>query len=348
MTKTQEDNKEIGADDKELNKNNVPGKFKRGLAFVVVSVLVIGAVAVLLYRGYGNTVGESKRFMEQFNSQISLLQERTAVLEGRLDALTRENASLLETLEGVANRPLPTNSVLAINEVEHLLIIASQRINIDRNVATALAAMQEAEKRLVSLHEPGLGEVRKQLVEDTKALRSVNEVDVSGLALYLADMAKRVDMLRLKNTAGDFDAAEEGSDLAEKQDSIAIIELIRQKVAKMVSIKRRSAAMKVLPDEQYYIYQSLKIELLNARQAVLNKDTANMRESIMLALGLLEQYFDGTQPVAGNLIASLSKMETLDLQPPIPDITSSLETLRAYIRYEDLPDVSGDVPGTAQ
>ena len=96
---------------------------------------------------------------------------------------------------------------------------------------------------------------------------------------------------------------------------------------------------RLLPDEVYYLKANIKLELANARFAVFNRDTNNFRASIEHIQQWLNDYFDQSDAAVRNIRDSLTRMNKLDLTFPEVDISSSLESVRALIRYQsELPE----------
>ena len=94
-------------------------------------------------------------------------------------------------------------SQLAREEMEQLLRIANYQLNLAHDPDTALAALQEADAVLARLADPGLQPLRRQLSDDILALRSVERVDIEGIALRLDSLARRVDQLPLNADAAE-------------------------------------------------------------------------------------------------------------------------------------------------
>ena len=78
-------------------------------------------------------------------------------------------------------------------EVAYLLGIAQQRLSFERDVPTAIRAMEAADQRFLNLIRPDLETVRAVLMADINDLRAVPVVDTIGPALYLADVLKRTE-----------------------------------------------------------------------------------------------------------------------------------------------------------
>ncbi|MEE9575237.1 MAG: uroporphyrinogen-III C-methyltransferase, partial [Gammaproteobacteria bacterium] len=116
-----------------------------------------------------------------------------------------------------------------------------------------------------------------------------------------------------------------------------IPKILWQEIKSLVVIKRSGEVKQalLLPGEEYYLYQNLRLELESARQSVLRSDSLNLRSSIDLILTWTRRYFDTSNSAVINVMETLDKMRSVELKPELPDISSSLESLRAYIREND-------------
>jgi len=223
--------------------------------------------------------------------------------------------------------------------------VATHRLLLEADVHTALAAMQAVDERLKGLPDPGLLAVRKQVLADMDALRASGTVDISGLALYLAALVERAERLPLKELAIRPDIRPETGPEPAAATTTAPEDASRPWWARLLSSIWRElkdviiishaddqAHLALLPQQTFFLRQNLRLQLETARYAVLRRDTALLHSSAETITAWLRRYFAVSNNSVGNIIESLSQMRSLDLNPPLPDISSSLETMRAYIR----------------
>src|SRR3546814_6187372 len=76
-----------------------------------------------------------------------------------------------------------------------LLLLANDRLQIARDVPSAIVAINEADARLAALKEPRLFPVRQILSKETAALQSVTLPDYAGAALTLSSLIERAPRL---------------------------------------------------------------------------------------------------------------------------------------------------------
>ena len=281
-------------------------------------------------------------------AQTSLVVGNIAALDDAIKQLERNQIKQSEALASLYKNKRWNNEDWALAEVEYLLIIAMHRLLLEDDVTIALAAMEAADLRLKDLGNPGLLPVRQQLASDMNQLRSVNLADIAGLAIYLAGLVDLSADLLLKSNVLLVESKHTSSsevNYADVEDPLwkKLPRLLWQEIKSLVVIKRSGEAKQalLLPGEEYFIYQNLRLELESARQSVLRSDSENLRVSIDLIQPWMRQYFDTSDSAVVNVMETLDQMRTVELKPVLPDISSSLESLRAYVREAASEPITG-------
>ena len=332
------------------NKTSPPDSGKSGKKFLVwlLLLIVVGAAA-----GYfivnkriiiGQTAGnEQQQAFDKLSGQVAGiqgsvdgLQGQQATLNKKLEAVEEIQQELEKHITGLYQQQNNDSLTLTLAEAEYLIVIAIHRLTLESDIDTALVALRAADDRLKSANDPGLLIVRKQLASDINALLAVTPVDISGLALYLGDLAERSEELPLKGAVLERNP---GQPVAPEVDETQswwrrLSGSIWQELKDVIVITREDdeSVLSLLPQQEYFLRQNLRLQLESARYAALRRDTANVQRSIDLITDWLNRYFDISQNSVANIIDTLSKMRSLELQPYIPDISSSLETVRAYAK----------------
>ena len=272
------------------------------------------------------------------NNKLEVLDGAYGETKAAITRIENQQEMLHDSIDSLYKNRKNDNVDWALAEIEHLLIIATQELSLDADVNTALAAMQAADDRLKDMSDPSVLPVRSQVLSDINALKSVKVVDIPGMALYMADIISRVERLPLKTSMHDSERREINSGMSEEPQQSPVwrrlLHTVWQELKNLVVISREKEAstLSLVPEQRYYLYQNLRMELDAARLAILQRDTGNLRSSIELVQEWLKKYFDMQDTEISNIDISLNKMSTVALRPKLPDITSSLETLRALIR----------------
>lgn len=305
--------------------------------FSVVSVLLNNRITKI-EAGINKASITADSISKDTDNRISDIASRFPAIQEQLEGLESKQDVLSHSLSQPQEQEIQINEDYALAEVEHLLIIASYNLQLDHDIATALAAMEAADARLKGLRDPAVLTVREQLIADINTLRSLNQADLSGLGLFLSDLIGRIDALPLKDNV----VLEKSEPVTEaNKEQVAGIRqffvLVWKELKSLVIITRDENVNKarLLPDEIYFLRANLKLELANARFAVFNRDTDNLQASIGHIQVWLDDYFDLSDAAVQNIYDSLARMKDLELAFPKLDISSSLESVRALIRYQD-------------
>ena len=318
------------------------GKSSRLKVLVILIVLILFACIGYTY----NQVLELQEAVDAAQSRSATLNEamdeRIRVLKSTVSVIDSKLISMARSLSEVYERQPYNSEDWALAEVEYLLIIAFHRLLLEKDINTALVAMQSAESRLAGLRNPDLIPVREQLVTDINQLEAVNRVDITGLAIYLADIIDRSSGLPLKKPEAvqiknDGNSGERSDNQPDQSMNIkSALARAWEEIKSLVVIRKGSESRYefLLPEQSYFLGQNLRLELENARLSVLNRDTDNFRTSITLITDWLLAYYDNSDASVANIIDTMSKMADIELDPPVPDISSSLETLRAYMKQQ--------------
>jgi uroporphyrin-3 C-methyltransferase len=267
----------------------------------------------------GRAQAETAAELRDAQAKIALLEERLA------ESQTQQSA-----LEALYRDLAPSRDEIALTEVEQVLLIASQQLQLAGNVPAALAALQLADAKLQRLDRPQTLALRRALTRDIDALKATPYVDVAGLSLKLDQAIAGVDALTL---ARDERIPPPPRESAPGADEPAWRRLLRDAWADLrqlvrIEVSDRPAAPLVPPAQSYYLRENLKLRLLSARIALLNRDDASFRADVTAADSWVKQYFDlRTKPVQ-SLQATLKQAAATPTPGAVPDLSRSLDALR--------------------
>jgi len=276
-------------------------------------------------------------------------------IEGRLDSLQADVAEAAARAERANTRFGKLSEVVSalgakqrvddrdwvLAQVEYLLFAANERLQLVGDAGAALAAMAAADERLEQLQDPALLPVREQLVADMNALRAVPRPDISGHALYLADLIRRIDELPLQPLERlreqDPAAAERGDPAGEASgegegEAGSVLGRAWNELVALIDVQPVELPDKLAttPDGRRLLREALRTELVSARLAVVRRDTGNLRASLEVVTTLIERYFDEDASVVAAVLRKLREMQDVELAPELPEIGGSLNAIRAF------------------
>ena len=364
VTKSQASNKE-STDKAPKDKKDQPKpalkatdrhKSKRGFPIVAVVALIVGAAAA--GAGYVNytrwqTSHEQSQALVAANTQ---LRSQLDTLQQQISGLQREDLDFkLKDEQLGSDLKLQSDSVKQLSqqlqafsaeqgrdpllwrvaEVEYLLSVANNRLQLERDSDTALVALQDADKRLEAIGDPALIPIRKTIAGEITVLNSVQKPDITGMALRLSSLEDGIEKLPL--VSRERIQSEEPKSNSEFVNSFSQFWANLLKDLKgVVSIRRSGEPIEPLlpPDEQYYLSQNLALKLEESRLALLNRDTQTFRQDLTDTRQWVDRYFDKDSAAVSNVISTIDNLQTVDLKPELPDISSSLRQLRHWMALQ--------------
>ncbi len=357
-----EDDTHAAGDDGEQADAEQPSAARPSRLPQLLALLLLGAIGVgyywVEYRHADTHRTGSARLaaLEAANldlgARLVTSESRFAELAGAADPHVAEIAALRATLDGLQQslkglyaKESQTSLDWVLAEVEYLVLAASQRLALEHDVTSAVAALKAADARLRAVRHPELLALREQLAADIAALEGVKQPDIEGLALYLAEAVTRVDKLPTKPIADlDMSFSRMGRETAASQDWRGMARALWADIRSLVEIKDGKLEDGVLfdPELRYFLQQNLRLELSSARLAVLQGDNANFRAALTLIVDLLGKYYDTGNGQVSALVTRLNEQRTLDLRPHIPSLAAGLDAVRA--KREQVRDASAAQP----
>jgi len=259
-------------------------------------------------------------------------QAKIALLEARI----AESQSQQAALETLYRDLAPSRDELALNEVEQILVLASQQLALAGNVQAALAAVQLADAKLGRLERPQWAPLRRSLARDIDALKAVPFVDVAGIAAKLDQAQAAIDPLPLAKDERLPPAPREAAAV----DDPAWLAFLRGAWTDIKSLVRievsdRPAAALIPPQQAYFLRQNLRLRLLSARLALLARDDKTYKADVAGANAWLREYFDLRTKAVESLSATLAQLAATPVAGEVPDLTRTLDLLRTQKAVRD-------------
>lgn len=272
----------------------------------------------------GNRQGHEQ---QQFAQQLQGLREQ-------LDA----NRAALQTLREQDGRG---RGDWQVAEAEYLIRIASNRLQLERDVGTALSALESADARLRETGDPALLPVRQALAGDIQALRSTARPDLPGLSLAINGMVATIDTLPLAGVSPPTGGAQgtHGSGTAQaaadKEKPVGWRQLAQglwDTLKTLVVIRQHAKPVRPLlpPSQRYFLTENLRLMLEQARLALLNEDNTDFQQRLSAAQAWIETYFNVEAPATRGVLDTLSRLQKQDIRPALPDIANAVKAIEHY------------------
>lgn len=282
---------------------------------------------------------ESKALDKQNQELAAALQARVLSLETEVAAAQSQQIAI-ETMYQELSR---TRDERLLAEVEQTITIAAQQLQLAGNIEVALIALNGADARLAKAAQPQFLPLRKLIARDIANLTALPVADISGLALKIESIVAQVDGFpmafeqRPTHEAGRIAAgAKKINDTAVTTPAPpwwqTLLKDVWVEVKQLVRVERVDRADPGLlpPPQAYFLRENIKLRLVNARLALLARDSRSFREDTRQVAEWLERYFDTQSRPVQTAITTLQGYSTLDIVRQAPSLNETLAAVRNF------------------
>lgn len=275
------------------------------------------------------TVSERSERLRALEQSLSAQQERVATQQRQIDHNARE-------MLAAGNRSR-TDWLLA--EAEYLMRIANQRMQVEKDIAGALSALQTADSVLKESDDVGVYPVRQQLAREILSLKALEDVDRTGLYLALEATIERIQQLTDDSLNQQLppptDASATESRPREGEPGLLITawNKVLSTLKDVIVVRRLDEPVQPLmsPEQSAYARLNMQLMLEEAEMAVLRSNQTLYNRALTKAQSALAQWYDGSDQRVGALLDTLNELAQHQIDPQQPDISESLNLLKARL-----------------
>jgi len=259
---------------------------------------------------------------------VDALLDRVAALEGKSQEAQSQQLALAAMYQELARG----QDERVIADIEQTLLLARQQLLLAGNVRAAILGLESAETRLTQLEKPQFARLQEAIARDVARLRLLPAADIVGINARLDALIGQVDALRLESDREP--ATPPSVDTADSTSAglSGFVARLWSEVGQLVRVRRIDHPELPLlsPDQAYFLRQNLKLRLLSARIAVLQRDEATFHGDIAAAEVWLDRYFSPRDARVQGMRDSLRGLAAAPLALRDAHIGDSLAALRAW------------------
>ena len=288
---------------------------------------------------------------------------RTTLLETRLAEVALQRSQVEELIKTLS---LSRDENL-VADIEAGLRVAAQQAALTGGAEPLIAALQSADQRLARAHQPRLDNIRRAVAKDLDRVRATRVADLSSLTIRLDEAARLVDEVPLLNqpemvmapnapatapepaktpakSAVKGKPATAGTTAAEPASSASAswgnhmldwtkgaAQTVWNETRGLVRLTRinRPEGMLISPDQGFFLRENIKLRLLNARLALLSRQTPVAQADLQNILATVPRYFDMASRKTQLLQSMLADVGAQSQQTGVPRPDDSLAALAA-------------------
>lgn len=288
----------------------------------------------------GSQATEARTLARQAEAVAREAGAKMALLEARVAETSMQRSQFEDLIQSMARSR--DENVLA--DIDAALRVALQQSAITGSAEPLVVALKQTEDRLARYNQPRLERVRRAVAQDLERTRAAGVIDISVLTIRLDDVIRQVDDLPLlsapergvsakpaappaSGAAPALGAAADGPSWARSlggwwQDYGASL---WHEVRSLVRVTRidHPDAMLMAPEQGYFLRESLKLRLLNARLALLSRQFDTAQADLRDSQAALDRYFDRSsrRVVSANELLRQVAAQARLVAVPRPDAT---------------------------
>lgn len=275
---------------------------------------------------------QSLSLAKQAEERSSQANTRTIVLEQKL-AESRDQQDVLQTLY---DQLAENREATAVAEVEQLITIAHQQLQFAGNIKSALLALQAADKRMQPLALPRAIQLRETLATEIENLRTYPQIDVTGISAQLerlADICATLPLISERQPTLNARTSAKNNMPTTRLGALQnFTHSIWSDIKGLVTIERidRPEPPLLAADHAFYLRENLKLRLLAARIALLQRDELSYKADLKTVTAWLNQYYDSKHPRAIRAFKLLQKLADNNIGIELPQLNESMAAVSRY------------------
>lgn len=215
-------------------------------------------------------------------------------------------------------------------DIEQTLLLAQQQLQLAGNVRAALLGLEAAETRLTQLGKPQFAGLRNVLLQDIERLKLLPAADIEGISARLEVLIQSVDRLKPESDTEPRPPAAPARGDGTVDTLAKFSQEAWSEFKELVRIRRLDHPEQALltPSQNYFLRQNLKLRLLAARLALLQRDETSFRADIGAAHDWISRYFRRQDEASKAFLSSLEELRGAPVALKDAQISASLSAVR--------------------
>lgn len=313
---------------------------------LVLAALGLGTSGFLFVQGQNVLKNQELAFNQKIDKAALGESENAALLKDnlnrqaaiqseldRLDGNVKANGEQILEMQKSYRELTKGRADWLVDETETILNLAAQQLVLTGNIQTAVGVLEHIDSRLSRFNQAELLPIKQAVSSDLAELKNRPYVDISGTALRLDRLETAVSGLPLMLDG----VLKPGVQVKNEAASASWWQNVWEKslgtLKGLVEIRRleNNDAMLISPEQAYFVRENLRLRLLDARTALMQRNSEVYQGDLNNAEAAVRQYFDAKSPATQSWLKELAELKELDVRMTADDgLKASLNAVRAY------------------
>ncbi len=320
---------------------------------------------LLVIIGMGVQQLAAVRFWETLDNeagQIATVDGRLAALEAAVADQNRLRDDIRQMQESLQQE----RALLSLDRVEQQIDAGWQIWVGTGDPKILMVTLEKAQRSLANQTDAAAQALRLALGQDLSTLKSQQTVDLRAAIESIDAVIASIDRLPLIQdrrvlkvetgvTASPKVEAPAAATLLEQSRQIAteLADELWQTIRGMIRVQRldHAEAALIAPEQKVFLQQGLRLLLLDARHALIQRNTPVYQQTLAQARAWIVKYTDGADALVREDLAALQRLLTINIDPSAVSLDHTRQALaaaRAALTREPVVAASAPAPAATE
>ncbi len=298
---------------------------------------------------FGNV---SKQLGAKFDTKINQISKDATAkignevvrLERELDKEKGKRKGLERDIDRLMDIAAKNKLDWALAEVHYLATIANNRLTFNKDLTTAIAALETANEKIRRQQDQRLYTLRQRIVDDINELKAVKLPPLVKIAQMLNDIEMKIRELPVPKPKIGLESGEIKEELAIKSENQQDEETTvwRKKFNRAISTLKDGLKEYIVvnhdsdgvvpimkAETREYLNQNLELKIQTMRISLANRDQQLFSSNLQIIESWINRYFDKNDPKVLDTIKMIWELKKIELNPQLPNISETIDVILA-------------------
>lgn len=274
---------------------------------------------------------------EQSAKQLKKMQQLTQEAEHYTESMESQIAGITRLQGQLQRNATPaTSKDWILSDTEYLLRMANRQLHFNRDKASTIALLKEADTNLANLGEPHYLPVRQQLAQDIASLEQWAAPDTASILQAITALSLQIQPLPTVDVDPKEGEEKKILDIDEQNEPVSTLWTdMKKQLNDAVTIRKFDKPIKAAmdADSRLQLHRLLQLRLETLKQLVLHADDEQYHQQVGLIEETIQEYYP--ENLQAGLLEALQTLDKEQLSPAVPDIRGSMQQFNAARQTEE-------------